>query len=145
MQTLKIGDVGPKGRILIRGEYGQDIIDVAVNGNLGDQIDYGLELNAEAGAGTFSGKIMYAANNFDSSVGDYRNTGTATVIPIIGFNGGTFGAQLFTGSGTPEGVVTARTGSMYLNSAGGDSTPMISINCRKRHRCLQTCALRANT
>ncbi|MDT3442970.1 MULTISPECIES: cysteine hydrolase family protein [unclassified Pseudofrankia] len=25
--TLKIGDVGPKGRILIRGEYGQDIID----------------------------------------------------------------------------------------------------------------------
>jgi hypothetical protein len=101
---------------------GQDIINVAVKGNLGDQIDYGLELNAEAGAGTFSGKIMYAANNFDSSVGDYRNTGTAAVIPIIGFNGGTFGAQLFTGSGTPEGVVTARTGSMYLNSAGGDST-----------------------
>ncbi|ABW10190.1 isochorismatase hydrolase [Parafrankia sp. EAN1pec] len=25
--ALKIGDVGPKGRILIRGEYGQDIID----------------------------------------------------------------------------------------------------------------------
>jgi len=25
--TLKIGDVGPKGRILVRGEYGQDIID----------------------------------------------------------------------------------------------------------------------
>jgi nicotinamidase-related amidase len=25
--TLKIGDPGPKGRILIRGEYGQDIID----------------------------------------------------------------------------------------------------------------------
>ncbi len=25
--TLKIGDLGPKGRILIRGEYGQDIID----------------------------------------------------------------------------------------------------------------------
>ncbi|WP_101830491.1 cysteine hydrolase family protein [Frankia canadensis] len=25
--TLRIGDVGPKGRILIRGEYGQDIID----------------------------------------------------------------------------------------------------------------------
>ena len=101
---------------------GQDIINVAVNGNFGDQIDYGLELNAEADAGTFSGKIMYAANNFDSSVGDYRNTGTAAVIPIIGFNGGTFGAQLFTGSGTPEGVVTARTGSMYLNSVGGDST-----------------------
>ncbi|MCL9760112.1 cysteine hydrolase [Frankia sp. AiPa1] len=25
--TLRIGDLGPKGRILIRGEYGQDIID----------------------------------------------------------------------------------------------------------------------
>src|ERR671938_432643 len=25
--TLRIGDIGPKGRILIRGEYGHDIVD----------------------------------------------------------------------------------------------------------------------
>lgn len=99
---------------------GQDVINVAVNGNSGDQTDYGLEMN-DAGAGTFSGKIMYAANSFDSTVGDFRNTGAAAVIPVIGFNGGTFGAQLFTGAGSPEGVVTARIGSMYLNTSGGDS------------------------
>src|SRR5437763_13495708 len=28
--TLRIGDVGPKGRILVRGEYGHDIVDELV-------------------------------------------------------------------------------------------------------------------
>jgi hypothetical protein len=99
---------------------GSTINNVAVNGNFGDQMAYGLEKNgAEA---SFTGKLMYAANNFDSSTGDINLTGTATVYPIIGWNGGTFGSQLLTGIGTPEAAITARIGSMYLNRSGGDST-----------------------
>lgn len=99
---------------------GSTINNVAVNGNFVDQADYGLEKSgAEA---SYIGKLMFAGNNADGAVGDINLTNGATLYPIIGWNGGSFGANLFTGHGSPEGVITAHPGSMYLNRDGGNST-----------------------
>jgi hypothetical protein len=90
---------------------GANIVNALVQGNIGTQVDYGLVLE-KAGGENVTGKIMYAGNNFDSAVGDVDQIGTAVVL-IVGMNGGTFGAQFLTGSGSPAGVVTARPGSLY--------------------------------
>jgi len=94
---------------------------VSVVGNQGDNIDYGVAFEVGDGGGTFNGQALYSGNNFDSSVGDILNTGV-TVRPGIGFNAGTFGANLFTGAGSPEGVVTARISSIYLRTDGATGT-----------------------
>lgn len=100
---------------------GASITNASCVGNQGDQCDYGVAFEVGGGGGTFNGQMLYAGNNFDSTVGDYSNTGV-TVRPRIGFNAGTFGAQYFTGTGSPEGVVTARIGSWYSRSDGGQAS-----------------------
>ena len=37
---------------------------------------------------------------------------------------GTTGARILTGTGTPEGAITAIVGSLYLNLSGGASTTL---------------------
>jgi hypothetical protein len=63
---------------------------------------------------------MFSGNNWSATTGDYQEVGV-TLAPRIGFNAGVTGAQLFTGTGTPEGVVTAQAASMYLNRSGGSA------------------------
>jgi len=92
-----------------------------VVGNQGDSCDYGIQFEVGGGGGVFNGQALYSSNNFDSSVGDMNNVGV-TVRPRIGFNASLFGSNLFTGAGSPEGVVTARVGSMYLRTDGGQGT-----------------------
>lgn len=101
---------------------GANIQDISVVGNQGDQGDYGLIMEVGGGGGNFSsGQIMYAGNNFDSSVGDINRIGNTTPIRI-GNNASTIGANLWSGAGTPEAAVTSRVSSMYLRTDGGQAT-----------------------
>lgn len=100
---------------------GANVTDVSVVGNQGATTDYGLVMEIGGGGGTFNGQLLYGGNNIDSTIGDIHKIGT-TVAVRIGFNAGVFGPNLFTGTGDPNTVVTARIGSMYLRSDGGQAT-----------------------
>jgi pectate lyase-like protein len=100
---------------------GANMVDAAVVGNSGNGLDYGVQFEVGGGGGAFTGKILYAGNNFNGSVGDYNNVGV-TVRPRIGLNASTTGQNLFSGSGSPEGVITATIGSLYLRTDGGPNT-----------------------
>ena len=102
---------------------GANVTDISIVGNQGDNCDYGLAREIGGGGGTSSsGQLLWGNNNFDdSAVGDVHSIGLSTAYRV-GFNASTFGANLFTGSGSPEGVVTARAPSLYLNAAGGQGT-----------------------
>lgn len=98
---------------------GANIVDCSVVGSQGSTCDYGLQMEVGGGGGNLtSGFILYHGNNFDSATGSINQVGWSGFVRI-GFNAGTFGSNLFEGSGTPEGVITARIGSVYLNTAGG--------------------------
>jgi hypothetical protein len=100
---------------------GANVTDVSVVGNQGDTMDYGIVFEVGGGGGTFNGQLLYAGNNFDSTTGDINNVGV-TVRPRIGFNASLIGPNLFSGAGSPEGVITARISSMYLRTDGGQAT-----------------------
>ncbi len=101
---------------------GANVLGVSIVTNQGNQIANGAQFEIGGGGGNFTtNQIMFAGNNWAATTLDFTGVGV-TVIPRIGFNAGTFGSQLFTGAGSPEGVVTARTGSMYLNRSGGQGT-----------------------
>ncbi len=100
---------------------GADIVNVSVVGNQGDNTDYGLWAEIGGGGGTFSGQLMYGTNNFDASTGDINEVGVA-ITPRIGLNAGVFGANMYRGAGSPEAVVTARIGSLYLRTDGSQAT-----------------------
>lgn len=96
---------------------GANVVNVLVQGNMGSAMDFGMRREIVGGAG-FTGKTMYAGNLFNAAVGDVQDVGVTTPL-IIGLNGGTFGAQFFQGTGSPEASITARPGSLYANLAGG--------------------------
>ena len=103
---------------------GANFSDASVVGNQGDSCNFGLQREIGGGGGTFNGQILYAGNNFNSSVGDVSDVGAVVNTLHIGFNASTFGANLFQGNGSPEGVVTARTGSQYQRLDGGQATTL---------------------
>lgn len=101
---------------------GAAISDVSVIGNQGDNCDYGVR----AEGGTFNGQFLHGTNNWDASVGDLEQVGVA-IRPNIGFNvgtAGTVGPQCRYGTGSPEGVISARIGSLYLRTDGGQATTL---------------------
>ena len=100
---------------------GANVHDVSVVGNQGTDCDYGLANEVGGGGGVFDGQLLYAGNNFDSAVGDIDNI-AVTPITRIGFNAGASGANLFVGNGSPNNVIAAVVGSMYLNLSGGQAT-----------------------
>jgi len=104
---------------------GANVLGVSIVSNLGNNVTNGVQFEIGGGGGNFTNNvIMYGGNNFAGATTDFTNVGV-TVIPRVGFNsgsGGGAGTQLFTGDGTPEGVVTARIGSMFLRRDGGPST-----------------------
>jgi hypothetical protein len=120
--TAAAGTFAAAVRLLANGA---NVLGVSIVSNLGNQIVYGAQFEVGGGGGNFTTNIiMFGGNVWNATTDDFNNVGT-TVIPRVGFNAGTAattGAQLFTGSGTPEGVVTARVGSMYLNRTGGAGT-----------------------
>jgi hypothetical protein len=102
---------------------GNNITNISISGNQGNQLDYGLVIEIGGGGGTYNGIYLYGGNNMNGSVGDINRIGTT--LPIrIGFNAGTFGPNLWSASGSPETVVTARAGSIYLNTAGGQAATL---------------------
>lgn len=104
---------------------GANVLGVSVVSNLVNSATNGVQFEVGGGGGNFTNNcIMYGGNNLNAVTSDFAAVGT-TVIPRVGFNagsGGGVGTQLFTGTGTPEGVVTARIGSMYLRRDGGPGT-----------------------
>lgn len=102
---------------------GANVTDVSCVGNQADSTDYGVQFEIGGGGGTFNGQVMYSGNNMDSGVGDIHNVGV-TVRPRIGLNAGTFGSQYFQGTGSPEGVVTARVSSVYARTDGGQASSL---------------------
>lgn len=97
---------------------------------------YGVYIGSAAGAGQSSMRFRnvrasdatdYGARVLAAAVGEWTNNavsgslGEFHTAPTSGE--GNLGRQYF-GSGSPEGVVTARVGSMYFNTAGGASTTL---------------------
>lgn len=103
---------------------GANVLGATIGSNQANQIDSGAQFEVGGGGGNFtSNVILMGGNNFNAGTSDFVNVGGAGVTPRVGFNSGTTaGAQLFEGTGSPEGVVTARPGSMYLNTSGGQAT-----------------------
>lgn len=101
---------------------GANVVDASVVANQGEACAFGLRREIGGGGGNFTGQLIYNGNNFDSSVGDVNNVGGVTAPLRIGFNASLLGANLFAGTGTPEGAVTARIGSQYMRTDGGQGT-----------------------
>lgn len=101
---------------------GAAITDVSIAANQGDNCDYGVR----AQGGTFNGQFLHGGNNWDASTGDLEQSGV-TLRPNIGFNAGTSGTvgpQCRAGTGSPESVISARIGSIYLRTDGGQATTL---------------------
>lgn len=120
--TAAAGSFAACVRLLVNGA---DITDCSIVGNQGDNCDFGIRCE-DAGAGSFNGQLLFGTNNFDATTGDIQQVGT-TIRPNIGFNAGTAGTvgpQCRQGTGSPEGVISARIGSIYLRTDGGQATTL---------------------
>lgn len=96
---------------------------VLMGGNQANQLDVGVRYEIGGGGGNFTGSVILQGNNaLNAATADFANVNGSAVIPRVGFNAGTLGANLYEGDGSPEGVVTARIGSMYLRRDGGQAT-----------------------
>lgn len=73
-----------------------------------------------AGGGAFINELMLSGNNLNTTVTDW--TSNATLYLRSGANAGSFGVNMWQGTGSPEGAVTARVGSTYQNRSGGANT-----------------------
>lgn len=111
-----------KALVKLEANAAGNVSDTLLTGTLGSGAQYIAEF-AKTGAGTISGKLGFMANGANTTIGDYLETGV-TLFPVIGMNASPFGAQLISGTGSPEGVVTSRIGSLYLNRSGGAGTSM---------------------
>lgn len=116
--TTDAGTFAAGVRVLANGA---NFVDASVVGNQGDNCAYGLQREVGGGGGGFTGQLLYTGNNFDSSTGDVNSIGVASALRV-GFNASALGTNLFSGTGSPEGVVTARIGCQYLRTDGGQGT-----------------------
>ena len=116
--TASAGSIDAGVRLLANGG---NVTDVSVVGNQINNNDYGAQWEVGGGGGAFDGQLLYAGNNHNGTLGDQNNVGV-TVRPRIGLNAATLGAQMFSGSGSPEGVITARISSLYLRTDGGQAS-----------------------
>jgi hypothetical protein len=88
---------------------------ITASGGVGvNETSVGAQLDVK-GISASTGAAFRVRNSTPSTVFQVDNNGAVTF-----FNG----VKLLTGSGSPEGVVTAPTGSMYLNTAGGATTTL---------------------
>jgi len=118
--TTEAGSLAACVRLLANGA---NMSDASIVGNQGDSCSFGVQFQIGGGGGLFNGSVMYNGNNFNSTTGDINDVGV-TVRPHIGFNASTLGANLFTGTGAPETVVSASVASLYLRSDGGLGTTL---------------------
>jgi len=100
---------------------GANIVNVQMVDNQADQIDVGIRYEDAGGGSLTTGQLMDATNLWDAATADYSEVGT-TVFPYIGLNASAVGTTYRTGNGSPEGVVTARVGSLYARRDGGQDT-----------------------
>ena len=119
--TASTGSYKAAVRLLANGA---NVKTVSIVSSQANQIDNGCQFEVGGGGGTFSSsQIQMAGNNFNAATSDYTNVGGAGVIPRVGGNASAAGGcQIFEGTNSPEGVVTASPGSIYLNSSGGQAT-----------------------
>ncbi|HVO31352.1 MAG TPA: hypothetical protein VMV18_11465, partial [bacterium] len=103
---------------------GGNIIDVLAAGNVISNVDTGVRLQGTgAGLGGFTGIVGIMGSTLDGATASWSKSST-TVYPRIGGNASTFGANIFSDAGTPAGNVTARVGSLYLQTDGGAGTTL---------------------
>lgn len=100
-------------RLLVNGA---NIVNVSIANQVESQIEYSARFE-DVGAGAFTGRVNWAGNASDAATGVFDQVGT-TVVPTVGFNASTLSPNLFMGTGSPEGAITARIGSMYLRTDG---------------------------
>ena len=110
-------DAGSIAALVRLFSNGAAVTNAQIVGNMGDNCDYGARFEG----GTFNGKIAYMGQTHTGVVGDYQNVGV-TVRPYIGANASTTGVTYLTGTGSPEGVVTATIGSYYSRTDGGQGS-----------------------
>ena len=116
--SASAGSIAALVRLLANGA---NVTNVQIVGNMGSTCDYGARFEIGGGGGTFNGIIMWAGNSHTGVDGDYQNVGV-TVRPYIGANASTTGVTYRTGTGSPEGVVTATIGSYYSRTDGGQGS-----------------------
>jgi hypothetical protein len=90
-----------------------------INSNIMQAVDTGIRFET-GGGGTFANELMLAGNNIVATTADWSSN--TTLYLRVGANAGTQGVNMWSGAGTPEGAVTARAGSLYLNRSGGANT-----------------------
>jgi hypothetical protein len=112
------GSIAALVRLLANGA---NVTNAQIVGNMGDNCDYGARFEIGGGGGLFNGKIAYMSQSHTGVVGDYQNVGV-TVRPFIGANVSTTGVTYTTGTGSPEGVVSATVGSYYSRTDGGQGS-----------------------
>jgi Pectate lyase superfamily protein len=102
---------------------GANVGGVSIVDNQANQIDVGARFEVGGGGGNFTtSQIMFGDNNLAAATSDFANVGGAGVVPRIGGNATpVIGTQYFEGTGSPEGAVTARAGSLYSNQSGGQA------------------------
>jgi len=91
-----------------------------INGNMLDNVDTGVFYTSQTG-GTFTNEYQLAGNTINAVTADYTISG-ATLYLRTGGNACTTGPNVWSGSGTPEGNVTATVGSTYQRRDGGPSS-----------------------
>ena len=90
-----------------------------VNDNMVEGAATGVYFDS-SGGGTFANEVMLSGNNLNTTTTDWASS--ATLYLRSGGNAGSFGVNMWQGTGSPEGAVTARVGSTYQNRSGGANT-----------------------
>ena len=97
---------------------GANVTNAQIVGNNVDDNAYGARFEIGSG-GTFNGTVQYTGNAHDGATGDYQLVGGAAPTVVVGANASPKGVGIFTGTGSPAGVVAAYPGSLYFNQSGG--------------------------
>jgi hypothetical protein len=104
---------------------GANVTNFSIVGNGFANTDYGAQFEIGGGGGAFSGVQMFADNNINVNTDQFLAVGAPALSLRIGANAGsTLTNSIFVGTGTPESVVSARIGSLFMRTDGGNGTAL---------------------
>lgn len=103
---------------------GSPIGNVLVVPGVIDDCDTGVNFDdGGGGAAVFTGFLMVAGGIIQAGTAAWSTSVAGVYVRVAG-NAAPFGPNIIVGSGSPEGAVTARVGSMYLRLDGGAASTM---------------------
>ena len=115
-----LSDVG--GITLTSGLASTDAVNVAASAG-GIDMDAALEVNITSSEAAVADAVTISASAADGGI-----TLDAGATPGVTFTNGTQSHQMLVGTGSPNTVVTAAQGSMYVDIAGSTSTTILFVN-----------------